>query len=1147
MTPDEPSSPPQSIESLEQALKRDPRSPLYAELAQRLCDIKRAEKALEICRQGLGHHPDDPAGRRARGRALALTGRLQESQTLLLEIIKEDRNDAAAMLILSDVLLQKADPGRAKAMLQHATKILGKEDTRVSRMWASLGGMTGEIDIKPTGPIAVKIGATQPTPVATPADLDPAKETIGPLIGGKGAIINVEDGDAGLDLGPVELDPNAGKPAAGLAGRAAWITLLALLLVATGITVWRMSRRAQVVSKAVESSRKALRTGSLTRYRAARATIQSALKTDPNNPDLHAYLAKIEARMALEYMIKIKRVAASIFAVEKIHRKLRRHPPNALRKLQVRLGLAYRSASWGEDALLEARAIQQLLTGIKPRKGSKGVRNHTVGLLDRAIQKYPKALGLRYVRGLAHLANGNARLAEKDLADTVSRDKSHVPAQLALAEVLLEQGRVVEAQERFNRVLGVNPNSLRARLGMIQARLIRNRELSLVASELQKLSPGKKTPRLIRSWYRLARAWLLWAEGKLDRASRALEHASQTLIPEARWLSWYIRLCLLLGEVDHSRRPLKNGLASLRSADDPIVLAFRLEVKLNQGLPAPVIADARRLLQKVGTTGPAARRILLVLARAQLAAGRYDKALKVLAALTKLKPEPSDADAVKIYTLLAQGLSAQAKAPKQAEAARAGLRKLLKGPTGPGARYALAQLTPNSAQAQDLLAKGVVNHRDAPMAGVLYAQLLIRGDKLADGRRQIEAAMDRAPAYYPALRTRALLRLRTGYVSEALSDTTTLCFAGYRSKMPAGILQRIGHTARWSSRLSALDRTTLCPSAIIRADDLINRAAVYVAMEQPESIDSSLIFLAMAQRLGADPGRVGVLQALALLSGQQTPEQGKQAEALLEALAKAHPEVKRQAQYHFALGKALHSQNNAKAAVKAFGEALKRRPNHLQTLRSLGWLLLGAKQKTTAAKMFRKATEIAKRWESCPFRVRSRLQFALGQSLLGKGRGRDLKGAGAAFTEALRLNGHLYQSAVALAKVHLATGRTGEAQKQLEDVLQADPKYSDALLMMARLHKASPKTAPQAQALITRLLKVCAREILSGRPEEGRFWLEQILAKVDSKHSLTRFMLGKLLGRYPKESNRSRELLKRAGPVKPPGWMTPLLAKLGHK
>jgi tetratricopeptide (TPR) repeat protein len=1173
MTPDEPTTTPPTLEALDLLLKRDPGSPRYAELAQRLCDVKRAEESLDVCRKGLAHHPGDAAGRRALGRALMLTGRLQEAQTELLGLIKNDRDDSAAMLLIADVLLQKADPGRAKAMLQHATKLLGKQDPEVRRLWEALGGMTGEIDLEPSGPTPNRKASDQPKGVAAPAEPAPDKPAFGPLIGGKGAIINVVDDDDGLDLGPVAVDPNAGKPAAGLAGRVAWITLLSLLLVAAGITVWRMRSRAQVVSNAVEMSRKALRTGSLTRYRKARATVQAALSRDRNNPDLYAWLAKIEARMALEYMIQIKRVPAAIFAAEKIHRKLKRHPPSALRRLQVKLGLAYRTSSWGQEVVLEAQAIQQLLTGIKPRKGSKGVRDHTVRLLDDGIRKYPKALGLRYVRGLAHLANGDARKAEQDLEETVKRDRDHVPALLAHAEVLLELGRVAEAQERFNRVLGVNPTSLRARLGMIQARLVRKREMTLVASDLQKLAPDKTTPRLIRSWYRLARAWLFWAEGKLDRSSKALEHASQSLIPEARWLSWYIRLCLLLGEVGHSRRPLVHGLASLRSADDPIVQAFKLEVKLNQGLPAPVIAGARRLLKRIGTGGPAARRIVLVLARARLAAGRYDKALKALAVLAKLKPEPADAAAVKIYGHLARGLAALAKMrqpaarkPKQTKgkgdgkgagegaasptaakaigAARAALQKIIQGPAAPGARYALALLTPDGAQARKLLAKAVVNHRDAAMAGVLYARLLIRADKPAEGRRQVEAAMERAPAYYPALRTRAQLRLRTGHVSEALADTTTLCFAGYRAKAPAGLLHRIAHTARWSSRLSRLDRTALCPSAIIRAEDLVTRAAIYVAMEQPDAIDSSLIYLAMGERLGADPGRVGVLRALSLLSGQQTPERGKQAEGLLKALAKAHPRVEKLAEYHYAQGKALYSQNDAKAAVKAFAEALKRQPKHLRTLRSLGWLLLGAKKNAEAAVHFRKATKIAKRWEACPLRVRSQLQFALGQSLLSKGKGRDLKDAGAAFTEALQLNGQLYQAAVALAKVHLATKHLAAAHKQLEDVLQADPEYPDALLLLARLLHGKPKTRPRAQELITGLLKVCAREILSGRPEEGRFWLEQILAKIDKSHALASFMLGKLLNCYPKESKRAVDLLKRAGPVKPPRWLGPLLQKL---
>jgi len=101
--------------------------------------------------------------------------------------------------------------------------------------------------------------------------------------------------------------------------------------------------------------------------------------------------------------------------------------------------------------------------------------------------------------------------------------------------------------------------------------------------------------------------------------------------------------------------------------------------------------------------------------------------------------------------------------------------------------------------------------------------------------------------------------------------------------------------------------------------------------------------------------------------------------------------------------------------------------------------------------------------------------------------------------------------------------------------------------MMARLLGSSPKTKPQVEAMIGRLLKVCAGEIRSGRPGEGRFWLEQILSKVDKKHALTHFVLGKLLSRYPNESKRSRDLLKRAGSVKPPKWLGPLLKKLQKK
>ncbi len=1199
MTPRNTGTTSQSIKSLQELLRKEPSSPRFVELANLLQDAGRVEEAIEVCQQGLRFHPDSAPGIRAQGRALMLAGRLQEAQTVLLGLLKTSRDDARAMLLITDVLLQKADPGRARAMLRHASKLLPGDDPEVARLWAALGGMTGEIDVRPPGARAGGSGATLAKALSTPAMVagtpghglapepspgdgtreagqsPPRRAHPGPLIGGRGAIINVEEVDEGLDLGPVELDPAAGKPSAGAAGRVVLITLLLLLAVGSALTVWRMRGRAGVTADAVKLSRDAMRTGSLERYRAARSAVRAALATDPNSPDLHAWLAKIEARMALEYMIDIKRVPAAIFGAEKILRKLQRHPPGPLRRLQVRLGLAYRTASWGAEAALEAQAIQRLLMGVRPAPGARRIRAETVRMLSKGMARYPQALGLRYLRGLAHLAEGDFSAAARDLEETVKRDKDHVPAQLAMAQVLLEQGRVVEAQERFNRVLGVNPRSLRARLGLIQARLMRQRELDRVSAELRKLTPGEKTPRLIRAWHSLASAWLLWAQGKLGPSAAALGRASRQLIPEARWLAWYIRLCLLLGEVDSSRRPLKHGLAVLRGEGDPLIRALGLEVELNRGLPGPVIAGARKLLVRLGPKSPVARQARLVLARAFIVARRYSEALKVLAALARLKPEPADAMAVRIYSHLARGLRAQeqlrradarahgsprpggrnkkgrsgadtsraAEATRELAAARGALVKLTAGRAAPLARYALARLTPDAAQAMELLAKGVAHHRDAALAGVLYARLLINAGRLADARQQVEQAMERAPAYYPALRARARIRMKTGYLVEALDDSTTLCYAGHRARMPRSILRRLAHTARWAARLSSLDRTTLCPSAMVRGEDLILRASILIAQERPESLDSALILLAMAGRMGASSPRLAVLEGLALLSGQQTPERGKQVESLLKAQVKKHPDLERSPLLHFAMGKALHSMNRLKGAIRSYTLALKLSPAHLPTLRSLGWLLLGAGKSVEAAARFREALAVAKRWDASPARIRARLQFALGMALLAKGKG-DLKGAGAAFTEALSLNGRLYQAAVALAKVHLASGKLARAKSQLEDVLRAAPDNPDALLLMAQIMGRAARTRDRSRKLVTRLLKHCAREILAGRPEEGRYWLEQVLAKMRRPQPLARLMLGSLLARYPAEARRSAALLRQARAVKPPAWLGPLLAKL---
>lgn len=1000
---------------------------------------------------------------------------------------------------------------------------------------------------------------------------------MGPLIGGAGAIINVVDDDV-ADFEEIRATSRP-RDSGGRAGRLMWIVLLSLLCGGAGFTVWRMHARASTVDRAIAKARQALRTGSLARYREAHKTVAEALKKDRNNPDLRAWSAKLEARMALEYMVQIQRIPAAIFAVEKIHRKLRRNPPGLLRKLQVKLGLSYRTPDWGREALVEAQAIQQLLTGVKPRPDAKNVRARTVHLLDRAINRYPKALGLRYVRGLAHLANGNIAFAQQDLEETVKRDKDHVPAQLALAEVLLEAGLVVEAQERFTRVLGVNPDSMRARLGMIQTRLVRGKELAQAGRELKKLQPDKNTPRLIRSWYRLARAWLAWTTGRLEDASQGLEHAGQAMLPEARWLAWYIRLALLLGDVDRSRKPLVNGLAALRSAGDPTVNAFKLEVKLAQGLPKPVIQGAKKLLGKIDAKSPAARRTLVVLARALLVDRRYAKAVAVLKRLQELKAEPVDESAVKIYLALARGLQAQTEARQKAQtpppkdgakpgkkvspaalpgtpaagASAAGasaialLKALAKGPAAPAARYAMALLTPDREAARTLLLKAVSHHRDAAMAGVRLAILQLSFDQVAEARKQLEQAMELAPAFYPALRVRARLRLRTGMISEALGDTTTLCFAGYRGSVPAGLLRRVVATADWSSKLARLDHSTLCPSAVTTPDDLVTRAAIYVAMDRPDALDPAWVLLAMGASQGAAPGRVGILRAQALMSGQATAERGKRAAAMLKDLAKGLPAVTSNPEYHLVLGKAQSVQKDKGAAAKAYQEALKLRPSYLPALQSLGWLLLAEGKHAEAAVLFKKATVLAKKYESCPVRVRSRLLFALGRSLMAKGAGKgkaqgkgkgkhqDLKDARAALTEALRLNDQLIQAAVELARVDIATNRLAAARKQLVDVLAAEPDYPDVLFLLARVLQSSKKDKVKDRAAaakhVARLVKVCEQEIAAGRPDEGRWWLEQILARIDKAHPGASLALGALLAQKPKdakEKNRARALLQQA-------------------
>src|SRR5215470_2764451 len=111
---------PAEVARLEQQLRENPRSTVYAEVADAYLRSGRADEAIEVCHRGLVHHAEHVPGRLALARALVAKEQFKEAQAELLKVVKLDRQCNDAFILLGEVLMHRGDFERAHAILAHA-------------------------------------------------------------------------------------------------------------------------------------------------------------------------------------------------------------------------------------------------------------------------------------------------------------------------------------------------------------------------------------------------------------------------------------------------------------------------------------------------------------------------------------------------------------------------------------------------------------------------------------------------------------------------------------------------------------------------------------------------------------------------------------------------------------------------------------------------------------------------------------------------------------------------------------------------------------------------------------------------------------------------------------------------------------------
>lgn len=121
------------VEKYEQVLSQDPASTVFVELAKALLERGEPDRAIEVCQNGLSHHPTSVVGRVLWGKALINKGKPAEAMNQFDLAVNIDKDNPHAYNLIGEALLQKGLYRSALPILRKAVA-LQPNDGRV-RQW----------------------------------------------------------------------------------------------------------------------------------------------------------------------------------------------------------------------------------------------------------------------------------------------------------------------------------------------------------------------------------------------------------------------------------------------------------------------------------------------------------------------------------------------------------------------------------------------------------------------------------------------------------------------------------------------------------------------------------------------------------------------------------------------------------------------------------------------------------------------------------------------------------------------------------------------------------------------------------------------------------------------------------------------------
>jgi len=211
------------VERYEQLLRQDPTSSVFVELAKALLEKGDAARAIEVCGQGISHHPTSTVGRVLWGKALIQLGRPAEAMEQFDQAISIERDNPYAYNLIGEVLLQRGLYRSALPILRKAVT-LQPNDGRVKR-WLeqaqqALAGGPAPIFADLMGLEKANASADGEAEVPAPSDDARAEEAdaAAPMAAARRRSAALGNGAKAKPAGPAGAADAGGRPADGAAG-----------------------------------------------------------------------------------------------------------------------------------------------------------------------------------------------------------------------------------------------------------------------------------------------------------------------------------------------------------------------------------------------------------------------------------------------------------------------------------------------------------------------------------------------------------------------------------------------------------------------------------------------------------------------------------------------------------------------------------------------------------------------------------------------------------------------------------------------------------------------------------------------------------------------------------------------------------------